>query len=307
MGGKADWKTFRDLPEGWPKYRQADWLNGHTETLAVDGVGQVYVPLCSRTLRLRLIFGTTFSDPALFCRCLVSSLTKLGCKFVYGDVITMLPKRTGVKGRDLIVDVRPNGPAEGYTRRTTLLYQKILIAAGPWSKIVCEKLNLPAIPLTNQPEHGFLMLPSLPSAGFDEDGDLPSEAVFADISSEPLAAKSPAAKHARDITKTENRLGYTVHPDVIPRADGLVYVGGEHAIPTTVLKGKYQNDVGRLPNRLPERVDGVSKLRDAKLLERLLRAAEIVSPALITNYGAVVHDAYVRLAHFSFGVMFNFN
>lgn len=233
-------------------------------------------------------------DPALFCQRLEAALVKLGCKFIYGDLVKMLPKQVNDLGRNLIIDIRPNGPQDKSTKRTTLFFENILIAAGPWSVLVADKLGVTSFPFSNLPGHSLLIRPALSSVGIEANSQLPAEAVFAGISGAPVGVHASTSGLARSLTKAEVEMGFTASPELFPRMNGLVYVAGENSIPSTILEGPYHN-VGMLKNRLPERLDGVSKLKDEKLVERLTRAAGAVSSSLMVENGAVVVKSQVSL------------
>jgi hypothetical protein len=119
---------------------------------------------------------------------------------------------------------------------------------------------------------------------------IPSEAVFAGIGGGELGVHAATSGLARALTAEEVSMGYTRSPELFPRSNGCVYVAGENSIPSTELEGAD----GILPNRLPDRADGVGKLLDQKLVGRLRRAAEAVSLALRVENGAIIEKEQVR-------------
>lgn len=90
---------------------------------------------------------------------------------------------------------------------------------------------------------------------------------------------------ARQLREEEIALGFTAAPELFSRSNGLVYVAGENTMPVTAYEGQ---DIGRLPNRLPDTVDSVKYLTDKRLSNRLKIAAAAVSPALREENGAVI-------------------
>lgn len=202
----------------------------------------------------------------------------------------MLPQRSDVQGRDLILAIRPSGPADGPIIRDTLLFQKILIAAGPWSDNVCGKLGLPAILLQNLPEHSILIRPALSAVGYEANSSLPAEVVFAGF------VYIPGVMNILDSTgilnDTTSGLGMTAAPEILSRMDGLVFIGGEDLESSIQLEGVH-HDVEGLPYRMAERVEGISKLEDPALIQRLKNSASTLSPALDVKNGAVIEQTKV--------------
>lgn len=174
-----------------------------------------------------------------------------------------------------------------------LPFDRLLVAAGPWSAAVCEQLSLPSIPLTNLPGHSLLIRPALslftPSSN-SSSSELPSEAVFAGISGAVGGVHASTSGLARGLTDEEKREGYTRSPELFVRANALIYVAGENSIPE---KGGPQRTKG-LPNKLPDMVDGVKDLLDDRCVGRLKRAAAAVSPLLKEENGAVIEKQQVR-------------
>ena len=92
-------------------------------------------------------------------------------------------------------------------------------------------------------------------------------------------------------------MGYTKSPELFPRANGLVFIAGENAIPSVSVGGIEERYAGEeeLPHRLPRNAAGVDGLLDKGLIARLLNSAAQISPALSLAHGAVLEKEQVSL------------
>ncbi|BGO88660.1 hypothetical protein NBRC10512_003488 [Rhodotorula toruloides] len=291
VGGTDESRSkYRTLPGGKGKeVVKADkerlpagqWVEGEREELdTAGGVAQV--------------------DPADFCKAIHDYLSSnFPDRFttLFGEA-TALSSHTSTLARAasavLPATLAPSAkrtltfvPHDSSASSVELPFDRLLVAAGPWSAAVCEKLSLPPIPLTNLPGHSLLIRPALdlftPSAS-SSTSDLPSEAVFAGISGAVGGVHASTSGLARGLTEEEKREGYTRSPELFVRANGLIYVAGENSIPE---RGGPQRKDG-LPNKLPDTVDGVKGLLDERCVGRLKRAAGAVSPLLKEENGAVI-------------------
>ncbi|BGP29169.1 hypothetical protein JCM10296v2_000907 [Rhodotorula toruloides] len=291
VGGTDESRSkYRTLPGGKGKeVVKADkerlpagqWVEGEREELdTAGGVAQV--------------------DPADFCKTVHNYLTSaFPDRFttLFGEATALSsPTSTLARAASAVLPsmIAPSAkrtltfvPLDSNATPTEIPFDRLLVAAGPWSAAVCEKLSLPPIPLTNLPGHSLLIRPALnlytPSTS-SSTSDLPSEAVFAGISGAVGGVHASTSGLARGLTEEEKREGYTRSPELFVRANGLIYVAGENSIPE---RSGPQRKNG-LPNKLPDTVDGVRELLDERCVGRLKRAAGAVSPLLKEENGAVI-------------------
>lgn len=207
------------------------------------------------------------SDPKEFCETLHRHLlTHPNFRTLFAEPLSL----SSPSSTSHILRVQPHDSPSP----TTLTVTSLVIAAGPWSAALCETLLLPRVPISNLPGHSILVRPALPS----QLNALPIGAIFAGINGSEGGVHQSAA---RALTKEEESQGFTAAPEFFPRANGLVYVAGENAIPSVGAQG-------RLPHKLPRTVDGVRDIIDPHLIGRLRRAAGLVSPTLDVGRGARV-------------------
>jgi len=91
-------------------------------------------------------------------------------------------------------------------------FDKLVIAAGPWSAQVCETLSLPKIPISNLPGHSLLIRPSLYSyvpahATSSETKEIPAGAVFAGIDGGVGGVHGDSFGLARGLSEEEKARG----------------------------------------------------------------------------------------------------
>ncbi|BGP37043.1 hypothetical protein JCM10449v2_000947 [Rhodotorula kratochvilovae] len=275
-GVDEDRSKYRSLPGGRKEGRKegegarmpvGEWVEGEKEVLDTEG-------------------GVAQVDPAEFCASLYAHLTSAHA----GRFRTVFGRATALSSVDVssgkrTLAVAPHAdPANPSLRPAplSLPLDRLLVAAGPWSAAVLSTLGLPSIPLTNLPGHSLLIRPSLagytPAPGSTA---LPSEAVFAGISGAVGGVHASTSGLARGLTDEEKSEGYTRSPELFVRVNGLVYVAGENTIPETAAQRA-------LPNKLPDSVDDVKGMLDARLVGRLKRAAGAVSALLKEENGAVI-------------------
>ncbi|GJN87711.1 hypothetical protein Rhopal_000666-T1 [Rhodotorula paludigena] len=266
-GGKKEGKTDASTP--------GEWVEGEKEVLDTDGgVGQI--------------------DPAQFCRFLHHHLsTAYTDRFstIFGESIAILPASPVSRAASaflpssLAPSARRHLLVKSPSSHLRLPFDRLCIAAGPWSAAVCATLGLPPIPLTNLPGHSLLIRPALkdfvPLPGAPH--ALPAQAVFAGISGAVGGVHASTSGLARGLTDEEKAEGFTRAPELFTRVNGLVFVAGENTIPET----RSQEPSG-LPNKLPPRVDEVKDMIDQRLVGRLKRAAGAVSALLKEENGAVI-------------------
>ncbi|BGP21970.1 FAD dependent oxidoreductase [Rhodotorula toruloides] len=291
VGGTDESRSkYRTLPGGKGKevvkavkerLPPGQWIAGEREELdTVGGVAQVDPADFCKTVHDYLSSAFPHRFTTLFGEVLAlsapASIVARAASAVLSSTIAPSAKRT--------LTFTPHDPT---ATPVELPFDRLLIAAGPWSATVCEKLSLPPIPLTNLPGHSLLIRPALnlfTPSNSSTTPDLPSEAVFAGISGAVGGVHASTSGLARGLTDEEKREGYTRSPELFVRANGLIYVAGENSIPE---RGGPQRKNG-LPNKLPDTVDGVKELLDERCIGRLKRAAGAVSPLLKEENGAVV-------------------
>ncbi|GAA5895075.1 NAD(P)/FAD-dependent oxidoreductase [Sporobolomyces salmoneus] len=253
------------------------WVEGEAEELSLEGgVGQVDpLEFCQTLFRY---LSTTFPD-------------RFSIRFGRATSLRRPPTQSGstptVDSRSSITfSPHPSGDFPSPSA-IDISFDKLVIAAGPWSAHVCEQLNLPQIPITCLPGHSLLIRPCLdsfvPSESTNRAKELPSEAVFAGIDGAASGVHGESFGLARGLSEDEKRRGYTRAPEFFVRKNGQVYIAGENSIPDSAPSSK----VG-LPNKLPETVDEVKGMIDDECVGRLKRAAGAVSPFLKEENGAVI-------------------
>ncbi|GAA6041708.1 hypothetical protein JCM8097_003093 [Rhodosporidiobolus ruineniae] len=273
VGGlDEDRSKYRNLPQGagrkavegdGKELPKGTWVEGEREELSTEGgVGQV--------------------DPAQFCRTVFQHLTSTypgRFQVVFGQA-TGLSRSWFSSNRKLAIQPTADSSSSSAPSPVTLSFNKLVVAAGPWSGEVCKQLGLPAIPLTNLPGHSLLIRPSL--SGYQGGSELPSEAVFAGIAGAVGGVHASTSGLARGLTEEEKKEGYTRSPEMFVRKNGIIFVAGENRIPETNPARDH------LDNKLPPTVDGVKNLLDQNLINRLKRAAGAVSPLLKEENGAII-------------------
>ncbi|GAA5957247.1 hypothetical protein JCM3765_000403 [Sporobolomyces pararoseus] len=306
VGDPVNRSAYRTLPGGTKKEKiEADdgklppgeWVEGEKEELSLEGgVGQVDPLEFCQTLfrylsstykdRFSIGFGRAISiqRPSTLSELLPASLTSSRSNLTFSPYSSL--------------DKNSSSPAS--TNSASLLdipFDKIVVAAGPWSAQVCEQLKLPPVPITNLPGHSLLIRPSLDSyiplssSSSSESAEnrtiekkeLPSGAVFAGIDGGVGGVHGDAFGLARGLSEEEKQRGYTRAPEFFVRKNGLIFVAGENSIPESAAP----SSVG-LPNKLPSTVDEVKEMIDEECVGRLKRAAGAVSPFLKEENGAVV-------------------
>ncbi|KAL1405625.1 hypothetical protein Q8F55_009264 [Vanrija albida] len=205
--------------------------------------------------------------PLEFTRRLHAEATLRGLRTVIGT-----PLARNAASRTIITDVGP------------VHYDKLIIAAGPWSAEVCRTLAIPPVPVSTLPGHSVLIRPLMPPV---YDGILPAEAILAgvgqtagDLGHGP--GHSARVDHSRaDATDpASGPYGLTKNIEFYPRPDNTIYGAGENAVPAP--RGLREIDI----NRLPPTAADVPKLLDATLIARMLRASRAVSDSLDVEKGA---------------------
>ncbi|GAA6005350.1 hypothetical protein JCM10207_002947 [Rhodosporidiobolus poonsookiae] len=282
VGGEGeDRSKYRTLPSGKGKESvrgeggtmpKGEWVEGEREELdTAGGVAQV--------------------DPQEFCEAVYAHLTaKYPKRFttLFGNSTALSsPSPSGTRTLTVVPHSSPSSPL-------SLTALSIVVAAGPWSALLCAQLGLPSIPLINLPGHSLLIRPNL--SGYVPRGSehaLPSEAVFAGISGAVGGVHASTSGLARGLSDEEKAEGYTRSPELFVRKNGLIYVAGENTIPETgrevrLLVGGGKATEVVLPNKLPATVDDVRAMLDQRLVGRLKRAAGAVSALLKEENGAVI-------------------
>lgn len=210
----------------------------------------------------------------------------------------------------------------------SIRHSKLIITAGPWSNLLCQRLGLGSLPISNLPGtyfsfntvsriliqsflgHSILLRPS-PRAEFTNFNTglrVNGGAVFAGINGSEMgvhASTSGAGEHsiqfdaystdevtAKQLDALDKLEGFTTSPEIFYRESGIIFIAGENSIPsppseTPIL---YAGETLEA-NHLPPSVKGVEELLDATLLNRLIRAAKLVSPAFDVELGAVVEKS----------------
>ncbi|GAA6063159.1 hypothetical protein JCM10212_006317 [Sporobolomyces blumeae] len=284
VGAEVSRSAYRTLPNGKGKelveveqghLPRGEWVEGDKEELSLEG-------------------GVAQVDPAEFCQTLYRHLLatfpdRFTCRFGRPTAIERrscsVDDESGPSTRKLNFTPLPEGEQPASPARVDILFDKLVIAAGPWSAQVCDTLSLPSLPITNLPGHSLLIRPGLDAfVPVDPaDDQLPAQAVFAGIDGGVGGVHGDSFGLARGLSDEEKRRGYTRAPEFFTRKNGLVYVAGENSIPASAS----ESDVG-LPNKLPANVDEVKEMVDRECVERLTRAAGAVSPFLKVENGAKV-------------------
>lgn len=108
--------------------------------------------------------------------------------------------------------------ATGSAGLDTIPLTQLIIAAGPWSAVVCKQLGLPPIALTNLPGHSLLIRPAMSAVGLRDSDVLPSGAVFAGIGADAhMGVEAATSGEGRHLNEAELALGYTDAPELFPR------------------------------------------------------------------------------------------
>ncbi|ORY92911.1 FAD dependent oxidoreductase [Leucosporidium creatinivorum] len=265
-GGGQSRSAYRDLPKGKKEVSDRDWLNGEREDLT-NGAGGVAAAIGQ-------------IDPEQFCRTLHAHLSKdQRFKTIFGSTKSLSPATASPSSPRTLTFVKL-----GEKSTTTIRFNTLIIAAGPWSADVCSQLNLPKLNLVNLPGTSLLIRPALHTVGFMSDELLPSSAVFAGIGDAVSGVHAATSGTGRQLTEEEIAMGCTAAPELFPRTNGLVYIAGENSTPTVAADHLPQ----RLPNRLPDNVVQVKQLVDPLLVQRLTASAAAVSSALDVSKGAVI-------------------
>ncbi|GAA5870599.1 hypothetical protein JCM16303_001530 [Sporobolomyces ruberrimus] len=291
VGHPVKRSAYRTLPEGKGKESveveegrlpAGEWVEGEKEQLSLEGgVGQVDPHDFCQTLFRYL--SSTFKDRFS----IKFGLSKSVQRSPTNDDAAVLP----TSARSTVEFAPYSFPDCPAPPTLSLPFDKLVIAAGPWSAQVCDELELPSIPITNLPGHSLLIRPSLKSyvplssssSRSDSEKELPSGAVFAGIDGGVGGVHGDSFGLARGLSEEEKSRGYTRAPEFFVRSNGLVYVAGENSIPESALSIE-----GGLPNKLPSTVDRVKGMIDEECVGRLKRAAGAVSPFLKEENGAVI-------------------
>lgn len=151
------------------------------------------------------------SDPEQFCHAVHAELSKdARIRTIFGQAKAI--ERTPSSQRSL--SYFPTGS----TSSEILQFTTLLVAAGPWSAVVCEQLHLPPLKLTNLPGHSLLIRPALSAVGLRENDSLPSGAVFAGIGEDAhMGVEAATGGTGRHLNEAELALGYTDAPELFPR------------------------------------------------------------------------------------------
>jgi hypothetical protein len=175
------------------------------------------------------------------------------------------------------------------TTEGDVAYDRLLIAAGPWSPDICTTLNLPRVPVGSLPGTHVIIAPGPLPAGYD---GVPAESIMCGIGAtgdDDIAATVTAGGVSGELSAEERQRGWTRTIEYFPRPDGTVYAAGENAIPAPVGDVAIDSRV----NRLPPTSRYVYRLIDNDLVGRMLRSSAAVSPALDVNRGAKLVKADV--------------
>lgn len=228
-----------------------------------------------------------YSDPEQFCRTLHAHLSKdKRFKTIFGATQSLSPAPASPSSPRTLTYIKL-----GEKSTTTIPFNTLIIAAGPWSADVCSQLNLPKLNLVNLPGTSLLIRPALHTVGLEPTELLPSSAVFAGIGDAVSGVHAATSGTGRSLTEAELAMGCTAAPELFPRTNGLVYIAGENSTPTIA------SDLPqRLPNRLPDNVELVKQLVDPLLVQRLTASAAAVSAALDVSKGAVIEKEQVSRA-----------
>jgi glycine/D-amino acid oxidase-like deaminating enzyme len=153
-----------------------------------------------------------YSDPEQFCHTLHAALSKdKRFRTLFGEAKSI--SGSAQVGKSLHCVMTGSGSKESIT------FTELIIAAGPWSAVVCKQLRLPPIALTNLPGHSLLIRPALSAVGLNKDTDeLPSGAVFAGIGEDAhMGVEAATGGTGRHLNEAELALGYTDAPELFPR------------------------------------------------------------------------------------------
>lgn len=180
--------------------------------------------------------------PKLFTEGIFSAALQKGLTFIRGRPTNLNYSPSSSALESVEIAVRPScGTAE---QQETIPCTDLILTAGPWTAQVASTLNItPFPPIINLPGHSVLIRPARPAP-------LSATAVFASI----------YGANPQDTTDSTRMTG---SPELFPRPDGLVFVGGEN-----VARG------------MPQRAGEVDALMDAGIADRLVRAAGVVAPEL---------------------------
>ncbi|GAA6007988.1 hypothetical protein JCM11491_006567 [Sporobolomyces phaffii] len=306
VGHPISRSAYRTLPQGngsetvtveKGKLRPGEWVEGEKEELSLEGgVGQVDpMEFCQTLFRY---LSTMFKDRFSIQFGRATSRTRASPSAAPTQRGEPAPGAVASPGSDLDAPGRSTLTFSSHAfdgdaspSENVIPFDKLVVAAGPWSAQVCDKLSLPSIPITNLPGHSLLIRPSLesyvPADGSTTTGtdrkELPSGAVFAGIDGGVGGVHGESFGLARGLSDEEKRRGYTRAPEFFVRRNGVVYVAGENSIPESAPS----SDVG-LPNKLPATVDRVKGMIDDECVGRLKRAAGAVSPFLKEENGAII-------------------
>lgn len=263
-GKEKERSKYRDLPTEGKKEEGHGWLReGEKEDLS-NGKGGEQA-------------GTGQIDPALFCQTVHEHLSK-NSKFtlIFGS------PESYDRSKLSITLTPPTGD-----KLQILPVSKLIVTAGPWSSLVCSKLNLSPINLTNLPGHSLIIKPS-PSTSTS----IKPVTIFAGIGENSvLGVEHATGGTGRFLTPKELEMGFTEAPELFVRSNGVVYIAGENTVPNSK-GGDEKEKEGEVKivglNKLPENVDDVPKLMDRNLISRLVVSAEAVSDALSEKNEAVI-------------------
>lgn len=243
-------------------------------------------------------------DPAKFCEWLYRRTTQLGLR-------TLLAEPLGRNSTSVVARLAEKGSI------VSLRFTSLVLCAGPWTGPLLSTLSLPSLPLSNLPGHSILVRPALESIPANEmtpEGSMNPRAVFAGLGGAEGGVHASTGGIARVLGQRE-RKGYTASPEVFPRVCGKVFIAGENSIPS-LRHSSSSSAVGmskasklgterfaqeeERENLLPRTAREVMDLLDEELIQRLVRAAALISPALDVENGAKVEVKQVRPLSLSF-------